>query len=119
VLSADQTRLRLVREDQLQRTVEELLDWYGWIWWHATDSRRTRPGLPDLIAARPSRSGQGAVVPGRVGPGGVVYFLELKTETGRLRPEQERWRDVLTACSEARYRLVRPSSVEDLLDELR
>lgn len=68
--------------------VENLLDLYGWRWFHAPDNRpsgrtgrvqRVRPGFPDYVALR----------------GNELLFIELKTERGRLGPGQREWLDEL------------------------
>jgi hypothetical protein len=46
----------------------------GWLTFHDYDSRRSNPGLPDLLLVRER-----------------VVFAELKTEKGRLSEEQGRW----------------------------
>lgn len=62
----------LMTEADFQRQVTDLADRLGWDWWRTPDSRRTNPGFPDLVLAR----------------GDVALFRELKTERGRVRPEQ-------------------------------
>lgn len=47
----------------------------GVSWYHAYNSGRSVPGWPDL-----------AIIGTR-----KLIFRELKTEAGKLRPEQERW----------------------------
>lgn len=67
-------------EAQLQASVEELAAWLGWWTWHDADSRRNRAGLPDLLLVRGDRA----------------MWRELKTDAGRVRPEQRHVLDMLT-----------------------
>lgn len=67
-------------ELDLQRAVIELCRWLGLAYFHDHDSRRNRAGFPDLVVC---------------GSNGHL-FRELKTETGRLRPEQLDWLSRLT-----------------------
>ncbi len=67
-------------EAQLQRAVIDLTRWLGLLAFHSTDARRdTSAGFPDLVIS---------------GVGGVLY-RELKSDTGRLRPEQMTWLSTL------------------------
>jgi hypothetical protein len=66
-------------EADLLRAVTDLARWLGLRYFHDNDSRRNRRGFPDVVAA---------------GVGGVI-FRELKTATGRLRPEQMDWISIL------------------------
>ena len=60
---------------------------------HDHDSRRNIAGFPDLVIV-----------------GSRVLFVELKTETGRLRPEQEVWLDRLRkATGDSAVAVWRPS----------
>lgn len=59
-------------EAQWQRMVVDLATLHGWSHYHAYDSRRSNPGWPDLALWRPDQ----------------FILVELKTDTGRLRPEQ-------------------------------
>jgi VRR-NUC domain len=99
--------LRLVSEADLQATVEALLDLYGYLSYHTYDSRRSRPGFPDLAAIRPG------------GTGSPLWLLELKTETGRLRPAQARWGEALAASPTVRYAVIRPADLPQLVEDLR
>lgn len=69
-------------EEQFQKKVTDLCDWLRIAWHHETDSRRSKAGFPDLVMA---------------GPGGVL-FAELKTDRGRVSPEQNEWLNRLTAA---------------------
>lgn len=87
--------LRAIPEGDLQdqcRQVAELLDAP---YFHDEDSRRNYAGLPDTLIVIPP----------------VLALWELKSETGRLSPEQERWGAGLQACSVLDYRIVRPSNI--------
>jgi hypothetical protein len=69
-------------EADFQKAITDLATATGWDWWHIPDSRRVAAGWPDLVLARGDR----------------CMFRELKTGTGRLRPEQVRTLDTLRRC---------------------
>lgn len=73
-----------MREDELQRQVLELVDWYRMLAYHTHDSRRSRRGFPDLVI---------------VGTKGVL-FRELKSAKGRLTLEQSQWLEQLKAAGQ-------------------
>jgi hypothetical protein len=93
-LTPDQMYLRSWTEAQWQRIVEGVAHVGGWLWFHAPDnmprvSRRgtsyvqaIRAGFPDLVLVKGRRS----------------LCVELKTETGRVAPEQLRWLDALATA---------------------
>lgn len=62
-------------ERSFQRQVTDLLDAYGWIWYHANLSIRDRRGFPDLIACRRDR----------------LLAVELKSADGKPTDEQLEW----------------------------
>lgn len=68
-------------EADLQRTCEEMAKAYGWLVFHDRDSRRNNPGFLDLFMVHPTQ--------------GRCLIRELKSEKGRLRPEQIVWLDAL------------------------
>lgn len=68
-------------EAQLQAAVTDLCKYYGLLWFHPYDSRRSVPGYPDLTIA-----------------GTRVIFRELKSQTGRLSPHQVKWAARLEAA---------------------
>jgi hypothetical protein len=71
-----------VTESELFEAIRKLARLTGWAMYHTHDSRRSEPGFPDLVLMRPPR----------------ILFRELKTETGRVTPAQQKWLDELTAC---------------------
>ena len=62
-------------ERDFQASVVSLAKLHGLLAYHTHDSRRSEPGFPDLVI---------------VGPNGVLY-RELKTMTGRVHPNQQKW----------------------------
>lgn len=71
-------------EASFQQQIEQLAALYGWRHYHAPDNRpgggtgrvqRVTAGFPDLVLVRD----------------GELIFAELKTQTGRVRPEQAEW----------------------------
>lgn len=62
-------------EEQFQQRIIDYCELRGLLVFHDHDSRRNQPGFPDLVI---------------VGRHGVI-FAELKTDKGKLRPDQEKW----------------------------
>lgn len=83
-------------EKQLDMAIRRLCHDLRLLVFHAWDARKSGAGFPDLVIA---------------GPRGLL-FAELKTMTGRLRPEQETWRDLLLQGGAA-WHLWRPDSLTD------
>lgn len=69
----------------------------GYIVWTVPDMRKTTRGLPDVIAVHPTR------VPRR------VLMWELKTQTGRVRPEQKVALAALADVYGVDARVIRPA----------
>ena len=97
-----------ITEAQWGKTVEDLLDTYGWHWVHfrpgwTEKGWRTAitgtKGFPDYVAMRQNR----------------LVFIELKSEQGKLSDEQRDWQAWLhLTCAEVN--VARPSDF-DLLQE--
>ena len=93
---------RIPREDPLSPPLD--------LFMHIFDSRKSAGvGFPDLNAVHPDRL--------------ELWYIETKTEKGRLTPEQKLWKRVLEAVEIAsggrvKYRLVRPSTLKALAEEL-
>ncbi|HUY79901.1 MAG TPA: VRR-NUC domain-containing protein, partial [Ktedonobacterales bacterium] len=69
------------REKDFQAAIIELATLLHWKCWHDYDSRKNTPGFPDLVLCKPAVNG----MPGR------LIMAELKTDVGRVRPEQREW----------------------------
>lgn len=82
-----------ITEKEFQAQVLQLARLAGWRFYHTHDSRRSTPGFPNLVMVRPP----------------VIVFAELKTQAGKVRPEQRDWFDALGGCETAGTRLWRPS----------
>lgn len=87
-------------EAAFTRQVLQLAKLRGWLVVHYRAARTAKGwrtalsgdrGAPDIILVR----------------GGRVLFVELKSATGRLAPEQERWRAALENCPGVEYYLWR------------
>ena len=68
-------------EPAWQAQVLQVARLYRWTCYHTYDSRRSQPGFPDLVLVRDR-----------------VLFRELKTDRGRITPDQQRWLDTLRAA---------------------
>lgn len=89
-------------ESDLQAVIVETAELAGWLVFHDHDARRNPAGLPDLILVKPPR----------------VVFLELKTDTGRIRPAQQVWLDALAQCDTIASALIRPEHLETVIEYL-
>ncbi len=69
-------------EAELQTNVREIARLGGWLVYHTNDSRRSDKGFPDLVMVHPLS--------------GRIVYVELKSEKGRIRPEQRQWIDALS-----------------------
>jgi len=76
-----------ISEEQFQEQVIALAKLFGWTWHHERDARRSTAGYPDLTLMRQPR----------------LLFVELKTNVGRVRPEQKHWLAGLAACGLETY----------------
>lgn len=89
----------MISEKQFQAQVVELAGYCGWLVYHPHDSRRSAPGFPDLVLARPPR----------------LVLVELKTDKGQIRPEQRVWLEALSGCVEAPETYIwRPADFENI-----
>ena len=105
-LTSRQILERAMSEDELLTAVTEALTARGYRWIHERRSDLAQqigfPGWPDIFA---------------VGHGRILS-LELKTETGRVDPEQSAWLVSLQAVG-VDTRILRPRDLNDFLRELK
>lgn len=92
-------------EKDLQRAVVQLAEVYGYRRsYHTYDSRRSAKGFPDLVL---------------VGRGRVI-FAELKSERGKVSPEQQGWlEDLGEIGGNVHAYLWRPSDLEQIPEALK
>ena len=83
-------------EKQWQEEVLTLASWGGWAWFHCYDSRRSQPGFPDLVLWRER-----------------IIYAELKSQKGRVRPDQKRVMNELEQAGAEVY-LWRPSDRKEV-----
>lgn len=88
-------------EKQWQAEVVRAARLLGWTAYHTHDSRRSEPGWPDLALVRDR-----------------LVMAELKTDTGRISPDQQRWLDLLDRAGIETY-VWRPRDIDDVLAVLK
>jgi hypothetical protein len=88
------------KEAPWQKNVETTFKQQDWLVYHTWRSERSEPGFPDLVM---------------VLPGVSVVYAELKTETGVLTDEQEKWLLALAWTGETVF-LWRPSDGDEIRD---
>jgi len=82
-----------VTEKEFMAHVIRLAQMYGWMSFHAHDSRHSAPGFPDLVLLKPTTEKHS----------GRLVFIELKTERGKLTPEQASWLNALKMAGQEVY----------------
>ena len=96
-----------ITERDFQTTVVEMARVLGWSVHGVLEQRkyakRLSKGFPDLVLARQAKAGWW----------GRVIYAELKSQKGRVSPEQQAWIDLLKACHQEVY-LWRPSDMADI-----
>lgn len=88
-------------EAELQQLLTDAAHMHGWLVFHDHDSRRNARGFPDLVMVHGQRR--------------RVLFLELKSDTGRLRPEQREWMAALDQCDTIGSAVVRPGDADQII----
>lgn len=96
------TVYRAVKEKDFQAQILEIAHLYGWLAYHTYDSKRCAPGYPDLALCHPQ---------------GDYLLIELKSERGRIRPEQQQWIDALQA-SGVEVHVYRPHQIDEVIARL-
>jgi hypothetical protein len=90
-------------ERQLREQVRSLCSIFGWRMAFTQYSLRSPKGLPDLQLVRPPR----------------LIYAELKSETGKVTPEQQAWLDDLRRVPGVEAYLWKPSQIEAIAEILR
>lgn len=92
-----------ITEKQMERQIADLARLFGWERAHAWTSIHSPSGFPDDVLVRPPR----------------IVMLELKSAKGKLTERQEKWGELLKACPQIEYRIIRPDDLESVAELLR
>lgn len=88
-----------ITEKDLREQVRDLCGLFGWKMQFTLWSIHSPKGFPDLFLANAEQR--------------RIIFAELKSEKGRLTPEQEEWLNILKACGQEVH-LWRPADIEEI-----
>ena len=88
-------------EGDLQTNVVDTVRKLGGLVYHTHDSRRSAAGFPDLVIVFPRT--------------GALLFVELKSTSGSLQPEQVQWLEALRRAERIAVREVHLWRPEDWL----
>lgn len=75
--------------------VEQLARLNGWNYYHTWHSLHSAPGFPDYLFVQ----------------NGELFYVELKTEKGKLSPAQYKWRDFLVGAGQE-WHCWRPNMID-------
>lgn len=92
-----------ISERDFMAQVREYAELNGWLVYHTHDSRRSDAGFPDLVIVRDYD----------------LYFVELKTNKGRVKPAQEMWLSALRRAFYCSERVWRPQDWDEIERTLR
>ena len=92
----------MIGEAQLLKQVRQAARHGGWLCYHTYDSRLSEPGFPDLVLVRPPE----------------LLFVELKSDRGRIRPEQREWIDALREAGQTAWVVRGPDETQTLCERL-
>ena len=84
---------KLLSEKDFMESIVQLARQTGWMVYHPYDSRRSEPGFPDLVMTKHKR----------------LVIAEIKTETGKTSPAQDKWLETLRTARGVKVKLWRPS----------
>jgi hypothetical protein len=93
----------MLSERDFQAQVIDLATMYGWLVYHTYDSRRCAAGYPDVAMVHPVWH--------------EYLLVELKTDTGRLRPAQRTWIEALRSAGIECY-IWRPGDWNSIVERL-
>ena len=91
-------------EKMFQGRVIQALRVLGYTYYHTFNSIRSVKGFPDLIALHPGKK--------------RILAIEVKTETGKVTPEQNEWLSSFAKCGVETW-LLRPSQFEEFWESIR
>ena len=91
-------------ERLFQGRVQQALRVAGFESYHTYDSRRSTKGFPDLVAINPKKR--------------RILAIEVKTETGKVTPEQNDWLTWFSLCGVETW-LLRPSQFDEFWESIR
>lgn len=89
-------------EKELDTEVRKLAKLCHWLYYHTYRSKRSPAGFPDCVLVKPPR----------------IVYAELKSKSGVVSPEQQKWLDTLAACPHNEVYLWRPSDLEEVANVL-
>ena len=92
-----------VLEKAFQQRIMDVAKALKWLCFHVFDSRRSPPGFPDCVFVRGER----------------LVFAELKSEKGKVTPEQQQWLDALAGVPGVVVKVWRPKDLQDAIEFLR
>ena len=85
---------KLLSEKDFMESIVQLARNTGWMVYHTYDSRRSTAGFPDLVMTKHKR----------------LVIAEIKTETGKTSPAQDKWLETLRTARGVKVKLWRPSA---------
>jgi hypothetical protein len=88
----------IVSEHDLTTYVRDLAKVFGWRRYHTWLAKHSPAGFPDEVLVRPPR----------------LVFAELKSETGKLTPDQEEWLEELRQVPGVEVFVWRPSDMDEI-----
>ena len=91
-----------ITEAQFLHYVTDVANLGKWFIYHTYDSRRSQAGFPDLVMTKNGR----------------IIFAELKSQKGRVRPEQQMWVDELEKHPGIEVYVWRPSDSDFITETL-
>ena len=94
--------LQAVTEQDFLQQVRDLARISGWRVFHCHDSRGSPSGFPDIVAVRQAR----------------LIYAELKSERGKLSPDQIEWLDDLRQVPGVEVFVWKPSSWDTIVAAL-
>jgi len=94
----------MITEKQFEAQVKDLAKvFHADAYYHPFLSTWSVKGFPDLTIIRVPR----------------LIFAELKTETGKISPEQQKWHDLLNQCTSIEAHIWRPAQFDEIVGILR